>query len=305
MPNPALPLPANSGRMEAIAGRSDTNSPTVRQGPRPRPHAAPPVRVRTHPPYKSIHDKCPPFPAPVSRKTASPPRTPRRRHGRPSVLRRSCPQYTVKPGGIRSTQRRLRSGNPSACVRPVGSPNSARAAGPSARRGPSGSAGASSIAVWNPPCTNSLPPSRSHSGARAISARARAASAGSSCAQGAAQFRVRPHLLPGERARQPVVVVAQQEQPAPGVDQREHHRQSVRAARPVVRQVAELDHEPVGRGGIGEGRGVAVHVAHHPQPRPAAGCGPAGSCRAGRAHGRRPPPARAPARPRRSTIGAG
>ena len=40
----------------------------------------------------SIHDKCPPLPAPVSRKIAVPPACPVRRYGRPSVLRRSCPQ---------------------------------------------------------------------------------------------------------------------------------------------------------------------------------------------------------------------
>ena len=41
---------------------------------------------------RSIQDKCPPLPAPVSRNTAAPPFSFTKRAGRPSVLRRSCPQ---------------------------------------------------------------------------------------------------------------------------------------------------------------------------------------------------------------------
>ena len=60
-----------------------------------------------------------------------------------------------------------------------------------------------------------------------------------------------------------MVVVAEQEQPAPGVDQPEHQLQRAVAVRSVVGKVAKLHDEAIGRGGVGEGDRIAVHVAHH------------------------------------------
>ena len=56
------------------------------------PRKAPPAATGRTPAYRSIQDRCPPLPAPVSRNTAVPPDRPVTRYGRPSVLRRSWPQ---------------------------------------------------------------------------------------------------------------------------------------------------------------------------------------------------------------------
>ena len=50
---------------------------------------------------------------------------------------------------------------------------------------------------------------------------------------------------------------------AAAVDQVEHDAQRRGAVGAIIRQVAKLHHETVGRGGIGESGGVAVNITHH------------------------------------------
>ena len=83
---------------------------------------------------------------------------------------------------------------------------------------------------------------------------------------GGLQHRLDPDGMAGQGARQFQVVVAQQEQAPLAVDQVEHDAQGAGAVRPMVGQVAELNDEAVGRGGVGEGGGLAVHVADDPDP---------------------------------------
>ena len=73
--------------------------------------------------------------------------------------------------------------------------------------------------------------------------------------------------MAGEEARQLQVVVAQQEQAAAFIDQAEHDAQRAGIVGAVVGEVAKLHDEAVGGGGVAEGGGVAMHVAHHPDGR--------------------------------------
>ena len=71
------------------------------------------------------------------------------------------------------------------------------------------------------------------------------------------------HGMAGEEAGQLQVVVAQQKQAAAFVDQAEHDAQHPGVVRAIIGEVAELDDEAVGGGGIRESGCVAVHVTHH------------------------------------------
>ena len=77
------------------------------------------------------------------------------------------------------------------------------------------------------------------------------------------QRRLVADRMAGEEAGQLQIVIAQQEQPAALIDQPEHDAQRLGVVRPVVGEVAELNDEAVGCGGVGECDGVAMHVAHH------------------------------------------
>ena len=59
------------------------------------------------------------------------------------------------------------------------------------------------------------------------------------------------------------IVVAQQEQATAAVDQIEHDAQRCGAVGAIIRQVAKLHHEPVGRRGVGERGGVTMDITHH------------------------------------------
>ena len=77
------------------------------------------------------------------------------------------------------------------------------------------------------------------------------------------QRRLAAHLLPGDRARQLQIVIAQQEQAAAVIDQAEHDAQRLGVVRPVVGKVAKLHDEAVGGRGVAKRDGIAVHVADH------------------------------------------
>ena len=152
-------------------------------------------------------------------------------------------------------------------MRPVGSPNSARASTPCARSRPCSGAGVSSIAVWKPPWTNTAPSRCSQAGAHGHLGHHALAQLGIELRQGRVQGRLVAHRMAGEEARQLELVIAEQEQTAAFIDQAEHDAQRPGVVRPVVGEVAKLHHEAVGGGGVAECDGIAVHVAHHADGR--------------------------------------
>ena len=121
--------------------------------------------------------------------------------------------------------------------------------------------------MWKPPCTNTAPSRCNHAGAAATSATTRWRKFGIELRQRRVQGRLVAHRLAGEETRQLQVVVAQQEQAAAFIDQAEHDAQRTGVVRSVVGEVAKLHHEAVGGGGVAEGNGIAMHVAHHADGR--------------------------------------
>src|SRR3984885_6657353 len=89
------------------------------------------------------------------------------------------------------------------------------------------------------------------------------AKAGIELRQRGVQRRLAAHRMSGEEACPLQVVIAQQEQSAPLVDQPKHDAQGFIVLGSIVGKVAELHDETIGGGGVREGDGVAVHVAYH------------------------------------------
>jgi hypothetical protein len=113
--------------------------------------------------------------------------------------------------------------------------------------------------VWKPPWTKTAQPGRRgsdfcyHTLAQAVV---------ELCERGIQRCLVADRMA-GEEAAQLQVVITQEEQPAALIDQPEHDAQRFSVVGAVVGQVAELNDEAFGCGGVGERDSVAMHVAHH------------------------------------------
>ena len=221
---------------------------------------------------RSIQDRWPPLPAPVSRNTAVPPAAP----GVDTAARRAAPVVAAIDGqaggdAVHPVAARARDSRPAASGPSSRRTARARAGG---RSWPSaGGGGVVSIAGWNPPCTKKRAlPAEPGRRARDLVEGARAQlgiELGERGRQAPASMRT---SLAGQRAAELAVVVAEHEQAAAARRAgRSMIRSTLGAVRPVVGEVAELHDEAVGLGGVGEGARVAVDVADDPQRRAVAG----------------------------------
>ncbi len=123
----------------------------------------------------------------------------------------------------------------------------------------------SSIAVWNPPCTNTRSPSTIQAGACSMALQRALAQRRGSLGQRLRQRRIDPDGLAAQRTPELAVVVAQQEDATAFLHQAQRHLQRAGAVGAAIGQVAKLHHEAVGVGGEGEGAGIAMHIPDHAQ----------------------------------------